>query len=113
VDQRVLAPPHGFSQLATSFLACPRLGILRAPLPRLASKIYPHDDRNRFRNHDRRADHPASAPLYLKRSLPSLYPSNLRLFSIKTRSRYLSKNRTRARVREYQQLSSLGIGCAI
>ena len=31
------APPHGFSQLATSFFACPRLGIPRAPLPRLTS----------------------------------------------------------------------------
>jgi hypothetical protein len=30
------AAPPGFSQLATSFLACPRPGILRAPLPRLA-----------------------------------------------------------------------------
>ena len=37
MDQWVRAPPHGFSQLATSFLACPRLGILRAPLLRLAS----------------------------------------------------------------------------
>src|SRR5919106_2120982 len=39
VDHRMRAPPHGFSQLATSFLACPRLGIPRAPLPRLASSI--------------------------------------------------------------------------
>jgi hypothetical protein len=31
------APPLGLSQLATSFIACPRLGIPRAPLPRLAS----------------------------------------------------------------------------
>ena len=30
------APPHGLSQLATSFFACPRLGIPRAPLLRLA-----------------------------------------------------------------------------
>ena len=31
------APHLGFSQLATSFFACPRLGILRAPLLRLVS----------------------------------------------------------------------------
>jgi hypothetical protein len=37
MDQWVRAPPHGFSQLATSFFACPRLGILRAPLLRLVS----------------------------------------------------------------------------
>jgi hypothetical protein len=37
VDRRSRAPPHGLSQLATSFIACPRLGILRAPLLRLAS----------------------------------------------------------------------------
>jgi hypothetical protein len=37
MDHRVRAPPHGFSQLATSFFACPRLGILRAPLLRLTS----------------------------------------------------------------------------
>ena len=37
VDQWMRAPPHGFSQLATSFFACPRLGIPRAPLPRLTS----------------------------------------------------------------------------
>ena len=37
MGQRVRAPHHGFSQLATSFLACPRLGILRAPLLRLVS----------------------------------------------------------------------------
>ena len=36
---RVRAPRHGFSQLATSFFACPRLGILRAPLLRLVSSI--------------------------------------------------------------------------
>ena len=38
------APPPGLSQLATSFLACPRLGIPRAPLPRLASSFssWPH-----------------------------------------------------------------------
>ncbi|MCW2573688.1 MAG: hypothetical protein JWO88_3746 [Frankiales bacterium] len=29
------APPHGLSQLATSFIACPSLGIPRAPLLRL------------------------------------------------------------------------------
>ena len=34
-DQSPRAAPPGFSQLATSFLACPRLGILRAPLLRL------------------------------------------------------------------------------
>ena len=31
-DQRSLAPPRGFSQLATSFVACESLGIHRAPL---------------------------------------------------------------------------------
>jgi hypothetical protein len=31
------APPHGFSQLATSFIACPRQGIPRVPLLRLTS----------------------------------------------------------------------------
>src|SRR5690606_2951899 len=36
-DHRMRAPPPGLSQLATSFIACPRLGIPRAPLPRLAS----------------------------------------------------------------------------
>jgi hypothetical protein len=35
MDQSQRAAPHDFSQLATSFLACPRLGILRAPLLRL------------------------------------------------------------------------------
>jgi hypothetical protein len=35
MDHGLRAAPHGFSQLATSFLACPRLGILRAPLLRL------------------------------------------------------------------------------
>ena len=34
------APPHGFSQLATSFLACPRLGIPRAPLLRLTGSFF-------------------------------------------------------------------------
>jgi len=38
-DQSLLAAPPGFSQLATSFIACPRQGILRAPLLRLASSI--------------------------------------------------------------------------
>src|SRR5688572_2314597 len=33
--QRLRAAPPDLSQLATSFFACPRLGILRAPLPRL------------------------------------------------------------------------------
>ena len=36
MDQSQRAAPHGFSQLATSFLAYPRLGIPRAPLLRLA-----------------------------------------------------------------------------
>ena len=31
-DQRVLAPPRGLSQLATSFIACARQGILQTPL---------------------------------------------------------------------------------
>ena len=35
-DQRMLAPPPGFSQLATSFIAWSRLGIPRTLLPRLA-----------------------------------------------------------------------------
>jgi hypothetical protein len=34
------AAPHDFSQLATSFFACPRLGILRAPLLRLTRVHY-------------------------------------------------------------------------
>jgi hypothetical protein len=37
MDHSLRAAPHGFSQLATSFLACPRLGIPRVPLPRLTS----------------------------------------------------------------------------
>ncbi len=32
MDYRSLAPPHGFSQLATSFVASESLGILRTPL---------------------------------------------------------------------------------
>jgi hypothetical protein len=39
MDQRMLAPPHGFSQLAASFLACPRPGIPRVPLLRLTSSM--------------------------------------------------------------------------
>jgi hypothetical protein len=35
MDHSLRAAPHDFSQLATSFFACPRLGILRAPLLRL------------------------------------------------------------------------------
>jgi hypothetical protein len=35
------APPHGLSQLAASFLACPRLGIPRVPLLRLTSSTFP------------------------------------------------------------------------
>ena len=31
-DQRVLAPPRGLSQRATSFIACVRQGILQTPL---------------------------------------------------------------------------------
>ena len=41
MDHGLRAAPHGFSQLATSFLACPRLGILRAPLLRLTRVHYP------------------------------------------------------------------------
>src|SRR5215212_3603613 len=37
MDQSQRAASHGFSQLATSFLACLRLGIPRVPLLRLAS----------------------------------------------------------------------------
>ena len=36
MDQSPRAAPHGFSQLATSFIAYPRQGIPRAPLLRLA-----------------------------------------------------------------------------
>ena len=39
MDHRMRAPPHGFSQLAASFLACPRLGIPRVPLLRLTSSL--------------------------------------------------------------------------
>ncbi len=35
------APPHGLSQLATSFIACPSLGIPRAPLLRLTRFLSP------------------------------------------------------------------------
>src|SRR5262245_16310693 len=41
MDHGLRAAPHGFSQLATSFLACPRLGILRAPLLRLTRVHFP------------------------------------------------------------------------
>jgi hypothetical protein len=41
MDHRMLAPPHGFSQLAASFLACPRPGIPRVPLLRLTSSHGP------------------------------------------------------------------------
>ncbi len=34
------APPHSLSQLATSFIACPSLGIPRAPLLRLIRFLY-------------------------------------------------------------------------
>ena len=37
------APPHGFSQLAASFLACPHLGIPRVPLLRLTSSLFPQE----------------------------------------------------------------------
>src|SRR3569833_2255093 len=48
MDQSQRAAPHGFSQLATSFLACSRLGIPRVPLLRLASvpKIILSNDLN-------------------------------------------------------------------
>ena len=36
MDQSPRAAPHGFLQLATSFVAYPRQGIPRAPLLRLA-----------------------------------------------------------------------------
>ena len=42
MDHGLRAAPHGFSQLATSFLACPRLGILRAPLLRLTRVHFPY-----------------------------------------------------------------------
>jgi hypothetical protein len=41
MDRRMRAPPHGLSQLAASFLACPRLGIPRVPLLRLTSSTFP------------------------------------------------------------------------
>ena len=40
----MLAPPPGFSQLATSFLAWLHLGIPRALLPRLVCPCYPRND---------------------------------------------------------------------
>jgi hypothetical protein len=60
MDQSLLAAPHGFSQLATSFLAYPRLGIPRAPLLRLAS---------------------------FQRKAPKSPPSNNRLTSLRTHMR--------------------------
>ena len=39
MDHWMLAPPHGFSQLAASFFACPRPGIPRVPLLRLTSSL--------------------------------------------------------------------------
>ena len=42
MDHRMRAPNHGLSQLAASFIACPRPGIPRVPLLRLtSSKITP------------------------------------------------------------------------
>jgi hypothetical protein len=38
---RMRAPDRSFSQLATSFFACPRQGIPRAPLLRLARSLQP------------------------------------------------------------------------
>ena len=47
-DQRVLAPPHGFSQRATSFIASQCQGIHQMPLKRLiAQKPVTHRDQNR------------------------------------------------------------------
>ena len=54
VDRRSRAPPHGLSQLATSFIACPRLGIPRVPLPRLVRS-----------SSSTRADPPRNTPIAL------------------------------------------------
>ena len=43
MDQRVLAPPHGFSQRATSFIASIRQGIHQMPFSRLISAAFCHD----------------------------------------------------------------------
>jgi hypothetical protein len=70
VDHSPRAAPHGFSQLATSFLACPRLGIPRVPLPRLTS---PPATPNPSRAQDRtRPASPSSAPKALY--LPTITP---------------------------------------
>src|SRR5688572_17279694 len=45
MDHWMLAPPHGFSQLAASFFACPRPGIPRVPLLRLTSSLRSRDHR--------------------------------------------------------------------
>ena len=50
VGHSLRAALHRFSQLATSFLACPRLGIPRVLLPRLAMPLsatlqLPHDSK--------------------------------------------------------------------
>lgn len=51
MDQSQRAAPHGLSQLATSFLACLRLGIPRAPLLRLASVQGNSPEVNSILNH--------------------------------------------------------------
>src|SRR5688572_30523383 len=45
MDHWMLAPPHGFSQLAASFVACPRPGIPRVPLLRLTSSLRSREHR--------------------------------------------------------------------
>src|SRR5512140_1531186 len=63
MDQSLRAAPHGLSQLATSFLACPRLGIPRVPLPRLTSSPVPPKPNDPEETEDQ--PHPAK---HLKRS---------------------------------------------
>jgi hypothetical protein len=63
MDHSLRAAPHGLSQLATSFLACPRLGIPRVPLPRLTSSLVSHRPMQSSKKSDR--PHPAK---HLKRS---------------------------------------------
>ncbi len=43
MDRRPLAPPHGFSQLATSFIAFRSLGIHHSPFISFAAQSVPQD----------------------------------------------------------------------
>ena len=56
-DQRVLSPPHGLSQSATSFIASCRLGIHRTPFLRLI-----RSRRGETREADRILADPAAPP---------------------------------------------------